>query len=188
MIGLVRFFFMQIIFIWLFGACVSGADMKKEVTHMREQIELSLIADYEQFFGNPERKYLARAEWMSGLTLDGGEILETEDSHGGFLGDGHTILRVQYDDDVFQKLVKNVQGKEYWHALPFPEDARGWFTDGEGEELELPEDGFYFLYDRHSEADTPYDEMEIFERYSVNFSAAFLDTERNRLLYIEEDS
>ena len=49
-------------------------------------------------------------------------------------------------------------------------------------------EGYYFIYDRHSESTEPFDSTEILERASLNFTAAIYDADTDRLYYVEVDT
>ena len=53
---------------------------------------------------------------------------------------------------------------------------------------ELPEEGYCYLYDRHSDSTDPYDDSRLHQRYSWNFTAAVYDSGRGRLYFYRFDT
>lgn len=58
------------------------------------------------------------------------------------------------------------------------------------DEVSIPEiqDGYYYFYDRHSESTNPYDDSELFQRFSFNFTFAIYDQSSNQIYLIEYDT
>ena len=54
--------------------------------------------------------------------------------------------------------------------------------------FEVPEIGYYLFYDRHREADNPYDTEKMWKHGSVDFSVVILDTNDSLVYYIEKDT
>lgn len=131
-----------------------------------------------------------------GADVNAGEVLSETDSHGGFHGDGERYMEFQFDGNAFEEVI---QKDNTWHTLPVKEDTvqavfYGLEKDGVFYgpyiEAELPdvEEGYYFIYDRHSECTEPFDSAEILERASLNFTAAIYDAKEDRLYYVEVDT
>lgn len=116
-----------------------------------------------------------------GLDLSAGTLVRYEDSHGGFLGDGLTVAEVEIGS-----LAGRLGGLPGWRPLPLSENG--------AEALELvggPEgvkEGFYYLYDRHSQSQDPFDDSELHQRFSWNFTLAVYDGKNERLYYYEFDT
>lgn len=112
-----------------------------------------------------------------GINLSWGDVVSAEDTHGGFHGDGLGYMRVHYTDgSVTGEMAEN----EHWNALPLPDK----FSPFEFVPTEI-ENGYYWFYDRNSEASTPYDDSELLDRCSYNFTLAIYDSDNNDLyLYI----
>lgn len=127
-----------------------------------------------------------------GLDVTGGEILEAGDSHGGFLGDGETVVAV------------SVPGLELpedprWHPLPLSRNlcaaVYGWHTDTASfgplfpaDSVPAVEHGSWFFMDRHSESTDPADDTDLHSRSSWNFTAAIYDADTGVLYYLELDT
>ena len=50
-------------------------------------------------------------------------------------------------------------------------------------DLPIPviEEGYYFFYDRHDQAKDPYDDSDLYDMASFNFTFAVYDTKENKL-------
>lgn len=131
--------------------------------------------------GNQEGWELRKLGRQLGVDLSKGILIRLEDSHGGFHGDGLTEAEIAVDS-----LDVKPQGVPGWHPLPLTEQA------AKAVELcgakETPEEGFYYLCDRHRESRDPYDDAQLHERYSWNFTVAVYDSENGRLYYYELDT
>ena len=130
------------------------------------------------------------------LDISGSTIISEEDTHGGFLGDGALMVKfdcTEISDSVSLQL-------ENWNELPLTENLQlimyGGTRDGVAyaynlaEEYGLPEItiGSYFFLDRHSEATDSRSDLELFDRFSFNFSLAVYDFDTSVLYLFEFDT
>ena len=121
------------------------------------------------------------------------EIIEEKDTHSGFLGDGEYFAKIKCDNLKVSDLTKS------WYTLPLSEPLK------EATELEhcnsksceniyerynIPniENGYYYFKDRHSESTNTYDDTDINNRPSYNFTFAILDKDTNTIYYYELDT
>ena len=123
-------------------------------------------------------------------------IVEEEDTHGGFLGDGyyHLIL------DCSSNAAKARSIVEDWTPLPlspnleymmYGEEIGGISYDSYlAEEVHWPriEHGVYKFYDRFDSATDRSDDSELFRRSSYNFSIAMYDLDKDLLYYCRYDT
>lgn len=131
-----------------------------------------------------------------------GTVLYTEDSHGGFHGDGLEYMQIQFSAN---DCLTDIENSPEWQPLPLPEDVAAVLHGGEVEEggYRVPlnsdaakepcmprkvENGYYYFLDRYaqdypSEANTPF-----LARFSWNFTLALYDTDTNILYYVKYDS
>ena len=117
-----------------------------------------------------------------GLDLSAGTLLRIEDSHGGFHGDGLTRAEIELDG-----LSERLAGAPGWRVLPMSQNAAravGVF----GAEGAAAKEGWYYLYDRHSESSDPYDDTDLCSRASWNFTAAIYDSRQGRLYFYKFDT
>ena len=125
---------------------------------------------------------LSRMTRAVGVDLSAGTLVEFEDTHGGFHGDGHTTAVVELGG-----LEEELAGAPGWKPLPMSENAEQalrlcW------KEAVLPGEGFYYLYDRHSQSDDPYDDTALHSRASWNFTIAVYDSQSGWLYYYQLDT
>lgn len=123
---------------------------------------------------------------LCAVDISASTVVSSQDSHGGFNGDG--VLAVTFDcTDVSDSALN---GMRSWSSFPLTENLRhvvyGGFNDG----LSIPEitNGCYFFHDRHSEAVDPSDDSKLFDRYSYNFSLLLFDFDTNMMYLIEVDT
>lgn len=127
-----------------------------------------------------------------GTDVSAAEVLISEDSHGGFHGDGEAYMVLQFRNET-QLFVPD---SPFWHALPLPENLNSvlygnniMLTDDAGNpRVPEIENGFYFFCDRHSKSTDPADDASIFSRGSLNFTLAVYDADTYTLYYYEQDT
>lgn len=151
--------------------------------------------------GTDARNFPVQNELFNTLGVDvrTGSIIEESDTHGGFHGDGMRFVSLAFSDD---SVSRQIAGSGVWSPLPWSHQlttlAYGsgtaairsgpYLTDGNGAPV-LPavQNGYYFFYDRHSQAENPRDESAVF-RGSFNFTLALYDTDTDTLYYVEFDT
>lgn len=144
------------------------------------------------------------AETLS-LDLSAGTVLLDTDTHGGFLGDGTSCLKLAFPDDA---LAGVLAADPAWKPFPLSDVTTAlvygrtveqdgasmtWgpcLIDGDGQPLVDPavENGWYRFIDRHSQSHDPADESRVLERGSLNFTLALYDADRNELYYLTLDT
>lgn len=139
-----------------------------------------------------------------GVDVYSAEILHSQDSHGGFLGDGLLAVSFQFYPEEAKELPEQLENLAGWHLFPLPEnvDRALYGTDNRNptttalirdystDELLVPhiENGWYFFYDRHSGVTDPLDDTDLFSRASYNCTVAVFDTDTGILYYFEIDT
>ena len=123
-----------------------------------------------------------------GVDLSGGKIVSEEDNHGGFHGDGFSLLIADYSNDT--SVLEAIATSEIWHQLPLSENLATFVYQPYDDALMIPqiENGYYYFYDRHNEAADPFDGSELLKRYSFNFTLAIYDSDANMLYLCEYDT
>lgn len=119
-----------------------------------------------------------------GIDLTDAELVEYDDAHGGFHGDGYTFAVLEKPGDIGEELAR----EEGWKSLPFPQtigDLVAQTTEGR---IPQVENGAYFFYDRHSQAEDPYDPSQINSRSSWNYTLAVYDADTQTIYYFECDT
>lgn len=148
------------------------------------------------FSSNSSSESIQSPEEFFGFIQSDFIIISENDTHGGFLGDGDYYFTL----DCSENKEKAIEKLEQWNSLPLPENLQlimyGGTRDGRSygylwaEEAGIPQitNGFYSFYDRHSEATDPYDDSELLDRHSFNFSIALYDCDTDRMYYLECDT
>lgn len=123
-------------------------------------------------------------------------VVEEQNTHGGFHGDGAYYLILDCSNNT-ENALKIVNG---WNSLPLSENLDLIMFGGEkdginygynlSEEVHIPEieNGYYCFRDRHSQAKDSSDDSELFGRSSFNFSLAIYDSDTNIFYYFEFDT
>ncbi len=150
--------------------------------------------------GDPSWAVLPELGLELGLDLRRGQLVEYEDSHGGFHGDGETVAVVTFSEEGAWEL-ETCLGYELpgWEKLPLTGDAhqvlyggnswRPLFTGANGAPLvpELSNGWFYFL-DRQIDYKEDYVRESIFSRSSFHFTLAVYDADSRTLYYFQLDT
>ena len=147
---------------------------------------LSACADSEQSMISRE----------TGVDVSAGRIERSEDNHGGFHGDGETLVILKFSAEEGAALERQMLDAG-WKSLPLSGRLSG-FIYGENFGLLLSEDGahtipdisagYYWFYDRHDESTDRQDDTQLMNRYSMNFSLALYDSEQSRLYFYVLDT
>ena len=127
------------------------------------------------------------------MDLKNCEIETDKDSHGGFLGDGDYYAKIKCTNINYDELVIN------WNNLPLSEPLNEVThmvqCDEEScrdmyEKFSIPNitNGYYYFLDRHPDAENKYDDTELNNRSSWNFTLAIIDNDNNTVYYYELDT
>ena len=127
---------------------------------------------------------IAEISHTLGAEISRGQLLDHQDTHGGFHGDGKTFVTIRAD--------VRIPDSRFWHPLPATKniaDAIALCIDENHTPL-IPEiqNGWYFFRDRHSESIDPSSDAAIHQRSSWNFTLGVYDSDRNILYYFELDT
>ena len=136
-----------------------------------------------------------------GIDLDKAEYATRIDTHGGFHGDGNTIVTMPVPSE---SVLEQIQSNSTWHSLPLSENLTAivyGITDGNSSigpyitvddtrDPAVPEitNGYYFFLDRHSQSTDQYDDTNILSRASFNLTIAIYDCDTEILYYLEFDT
>ena len=122
------------------------------------------------------------------LMNDGTTLLHETNTIGWF-GDGYILSELKCNDD---SVLNDIMNNERWKALPLSDNVHRFFYGDfylpNGLSIPVIDEGYYFFYDRHSEASDPYDESELWNRHSVNCTVAIYDADEDILYVFEEDT
>lgn len=92
---------------------------------------------------------------------------------------------IQYSNENYKDIEEQISTQKYWEDLLVKEELKEHLL---GLDFEFPQSGYYLFYDRHSEADFPYDYKKMTKRHSMNFSVIILDNDAKTIIYIEKDT
>lgn len=118
--------------------------------------------------------------------------LECNDSHGGFHGDGESLVKIFFNTEQAKKFESEINSNKHWRKLPMSDRLQNCvslYTE-EGMNMPVIKNGYWFYLDRHSDADNRYDENERYEeeRASRNYSVAVYDNNEKILYFYEIDT
>lgn len=135
-----------------------------------------------------------------GVDVSAGEVISESDSHGGFHGDGDTVVVIQFADTSFSDQINE---NEVWNAMPLTENLTAlvygirkedgsvgpMIQSGDGTPA-IPEvdNGYYYFRDRHYQSTNPTDDSGVLGRASYNFTIAIYDVDNKTLYYMELDT
>lgn len=135
-----------------------------------------------------------------GVDVSAGEVISESDRHGGFHGDGDTVVVIQFSDTSFSN---QIEDNGDWNAMPLTDNLTalvyGIHTESSsigpmihgGDNIPvIPEieNGYYYFKDRHYESSDPKDDTNVLGRASYNFTIAIYDTDTQKLYYLELDT
>ncbi len=140
-----------------------------------------------------------KQEISAALNIDvtAGEITDVWDTHGGFHGDGFSVVTVEDREGVIRG---EILASGEWRSLPLSgsisallygiaeEGTHEGRTGGSALPVPFAENGFWFFRDRHYACTDPADDGAIFGRASVNCTVAVYDADTGRLYYVEYDT
>ena len=136
-----------------------------------------------------------------GVDLGNVEYVTRIDTHGGFHGDGSTIISMQLPSE---SVLEQIQNNTNWNSLPLTENLTAvlygitegnstigpYITVDDTRNPAVPEitNGYYFFLDRHSQSTDPHDDTNVLSRASFNLSIAIYDCDTEMLYYLEFDT
>ena len=162
-----------------------------------KQVFLLLLALLMLISGCREKRDKQEISDALNIDISAGEITDVWDTHGGFHGDGFTVVTVKDREGVICGEILAAGG---WRSLPLSESVKtllyGMAGEGphegrtSGDALPIPftENGFWFFRDRHSACTDPADDSVIFTRPSINCTVAVYDRDTGTLYYMEYDT
>ena len=118
--------------------------------------------------------------------MNDGTVLIHETNTIGWFGDGYILSELECSDE---SVLNDIMNDEHWKRLPLSENMHRFFYEDYHFPNDLPipviKEGYYFFYDRHDQAKDPYDDAELYDRASFNFTFAIYDTKENKLYVCE---
>ena len=138
------------------------------------------------------------SRWL-GIDVSTGSEVSTYDNHGGFHGDGTTLITLSFSDD---KALRQIEESNEWKKFPLDDTVKAliygvsdgtnfigpYLTDNTGKPI-IPEieNGYYFLIDKQENQDEIVSK-NILNRYSLNFVLGIYDTDTDILYFCEFDT
>ena len=136
------------------------------------------------------------------INIDMPDILTIEhiDDHGGFHGDGEKFAKIVFDNKNGLNILSQVENSNRWNEMPLTENLNIIMYGGVKDNMEyaynlaeksgIPEieNGYWLFTDRHSKSTNSESDIELFSRYSLNFTISIYDTDNNTLYYYELDT
>lgn len=123
------------------------------------------------------------------------KIIEEEDTHGGFHGDGEYFVKAdckKSNNEILEQLSrwKSFPLSEYLQPIIYDNNEATGHISGFEINKEIPkiDDGLYYFIDRYSGRAIETDGKDIFERASFNYTIAFYDKDLNMFYYYELDT
>ena len=136
-----------------------------------------------------------------GIDLTNAEYATRIDTHGGFNGDGNTLVTMPIPSEA---VLTQIESKDTWQSLPLSGNLtaivygtqtewghRGpYITFDDSGTSAVPEitNGYYFFLDRHRERTDPHDDTNVLSRASFNLTIAIYDLDTEILYYLELDT
>lgn len=126
-------------------------------------------------------------EKASEKDLAHGEVISSIDTHDGFHGDGYSMTVIKYEDSSFGDTLANSAN---WQSLPLSDNLNTFIYQPYDLDFTLPEieNGYYYFYDRHSEAKDPKNDADLLNRHSFNFDLSVYDSNTDTMYVCEYDT
>lgn len=140
---------------------------------------------------------------MIGISIpNDSAVLEYDDIHGGFQGDGESYAIIQLTNQGKSVFVENANKSGKWESLPLSKEIEPIIIGGEYEGIDYGdgifeisekisrniENGIYYFRDRYAEEYPEYTKVDIKLRNSYNFTICMLDIDNGKLYIFEYDS
>lgn len=132
---------------------------------------------------------------ISKIELDNNncKIVTQKDNHSGFNGDGDYFAKIKCSYIKYNKLSTN------WKKLPLSNslieatnidscDSKGCYNISEKYNIPNITNGYYYFLDRHQKSNNKYDDKNLNNRTSYNYTLAILDKDTNTIYYYELDT
>lgn len=161
-------------------------------------LDMKMLKDYEIYMEAP-----STYNDKIGISIPkDSTVLDYEDSHGGFHGDGESYVIIKLSEKGKNEFSKKVKRSKKWGNLPLPDKYErivfggefdnvsygdGYFENG-GHIPRNIKNGIYYFRDRYAENYPQEASIDINERYSYNFTISILDLDENKLYICELDT
>ena len=132
---------------------------------------------------------------ISKIELDNNtcKIISEIDNHSGFNGDGDYFAKIKCSNINKEELSR------HWKKLPLSDtldtvskidkcDSKGCMNIYEKYKIPNITNGYYYFLDRHPESKNKYDDKNLNNRTSYNYTLAILDKDTNTIYFYELDT
>lgn len=123
------------------------------------------------------------------------KIIDEEDTHGGFHGDGEYFVKAnckKSNSEILEQLSswKSFPLSDYLQPIIYDNNKEIGRINGPEINKKFPkiDDGFYYFVDRYRGGTVETDGKDIFERASFNYTIAFYDKDLSMFYYYELDT
>ena len=123
----------------------------------------------------------------------------SEDTHGGFHGDGSAWFVYAFDEIQAQMLEERICAAPGWRSLPMTKTVERFLFGGVEEGVpyaahagasgfSLPQTGYWFILDEQAEDEQRHSDAYFLDRHSINVKFAVYDADRGKMLFYELDT
>lgn len=174
---------------------VGGIYIKKQYKYIIFIFVIAIILPL--FFSQSINKRMSKS---LGIDIPGNIIIDYEDTHGGFHGDGETTAIIQFDKSIAENVRSEIEKNMDWNSLPLRENhdilMYGGVKEGVhysynfAEILNMPriENGYWFYEDRRPESGLSREDRNLFPKNSFSFTIGIYDLDTDTLYYLEDDT
>ena len=117
--------------------------------------------------------------------MDTCKIVESNDTHGGFLGDGYYFAKVSCTEVDISDWKELPLSTELQKAVDMRICDNSCYDIYEKYNIPKIKNGYYYFYDRYSDSTNPKDDTELNNRNLYNFTVAIYDID-NKVIYFYE--
>ena len=165
--------------------------------YCNKEMEAGYVQCRDGLYWTPKKQKVVALSGMGkgaiaiGIDVSKGTVLTDSDSHGGFHGDGMMFQQISFEDS---ELSDEIKDNGSWNPMPLSENIEAlvygikegpssigpYLTDESGDTI-IPDiqNGYYYFYNRHSESETPYSDVDVLGRASFNFILALYDCDNH---------
>lgn len=126
-----------------------------------------------------------------GISIPYYSKIEYRKNYPGFNGDGTTYCKIFFTEEQADVFLDVVKYKKYWEKLPMPEKLQQKVSMDNCnyiECMEIVQNGYWYFWDRHSEATDRHNENDIYDRCSYNYTVSVYDVDNKVLHYYTLDT
>ena len=184
-------------------------DKKKIIRNSLLTVGMLMLVGVLLSWGGDRRRELRELEEKTGLELPKHEVYGYVDTHGGFFGDGDTLVTLTFSEKADGKLRGQMKELSYWNDMPLSTNLHTFLYGGyveRGEygyetmwiaQVDWPEitQGYWYLLDESSEVTgvgeesaQSHNDENLFKRASYNVTVVVYDTVNRTLYYYELDT